>query len=38
MSLMMTGISGFLVLFFLILIVRIPIGFSMMVVGLAGMA
>ena len=38
MSLMVTGIIGFLLLFFFILIIRIPIGFSMMVVGLAGMA
>jgi tripartite ATP-independent transporter DctM subunit len=38
MSLIMVGVIGFLVLFFLILIVRIPIGFGMILVGVAGMA
>jgi C4-dicarboxylate transporter DctM subunit len=38
MSMMMVGITGFVVLFFLILVIRIPIGFSMMLVGVGGMA
>ena len=38
MSLIMVGVIGFLILFFLILIVRIPIGFGMILVGVAGMA
>jgi tripartite ATP-independent transporter DctM subunit len=35
---MMIGVVGFIVLFFLILVLRIPIGFSMLIVGFAGTA
>jgi C4-dicarboxylate transporter DctM subunit len=38
MSLMMTGFVGFAILFFLLLVVNLPVGFGMIVVGFAGMA
>ncbi len=38
MSPLMVGVIGFAILFFLIMVVRIPIGFGMMVVGFAGTA
>lgn len=38
MPLILVGIIGFLILFFLILMVRVPIGFGMMIVGVAGMS
>ena len=37
MSPVIVGIIGFLILFFLILVIRIPIGFGMIIVGFAGM-
>jgi C4-dicarboxylate transporter DctM subunit len=38
MSLMMTGFIGFAILFFLLLVVNVPVGFGMILVGFAGMA
>jgi C4-dicarboxylate transporter, DctM subunit len=38
MSPIMVGVVGFAILFFLILVVRMPIGFGMMLVGFAGTA